>query len=79
MHTPPDLHGSIPTFIRITDGKVADVNLLDEIELEAGAFYVIDRGYIDFNPFSTVQLPKRGSFTKKSQASISEIYCGKWY
>jgi hypothetical protein len=48
MHTLLDLHGSIPTFIRITDGKVADVNVLDEIELEAGAFYVMDRGYIDF-------------------------------
>ena len=48
MHTLLDLHGSIPTFIRIPDGKVADVNVLDEIELEAGAFYVMDRGYIDF-------------------------------
>jgi hypothetical protein len=48
MHTLLDLHGSIPTFIRITDGKVHDVNVLDEIALEAGAFYVMDRGYIDF-------------------------------
>jgi hypothetical protein len=48
MHTLLDLRGSIPTFIHITDGKVADVNVLDEIELEAGAFYVMDRGYIDF-------------------------------
>jgi hypothetical protein len=48
MHTLLDLHGSIPTFIRITDGKVHDVNLLDEIFPEAGAFYVMDRGYIDF-------------------------------
>src|SRR3989475_11755933 len=48
MHTLLDLHGNIPTFIRITDGKVHDVNILDEIMLEAGAFYVMDRGYIDF-------------------------------
>ena len=48
MHTLLDLHGSIPTFIRITNGKVHDVNVLDEIALEAGAFYVMDRGYIDF-------------------------------
>ena len=48
MHTLLDLHGNIPTFIRITDGKVHDVNILDEIGPEAGAFYVMDRGYIDF-------------------------------
>ena len=48
MHTLLDLHGNIPTFIRITDGKVHDVNILDEILAEAGAFYVMDRGYVDF-------------------------------
>src|SRR5919109_4356757 len=48
MHTLLDLHGNIPTFISITDGKVHDVNILDEILPEAGAFYVMDRGYIDF-------------------------------
>jgi hypothetical protein len=48
MHTLLDLHGNIPTFIRITDGKVHDVNILDEIFPETGAFYVMDRGYIDF-------------------------------
>ena len=48
MHTLLDLHGNIPTFISITDGKVHDVNILDEILLEAGAFYVMDRGYVDF-------------------------------
>ena len=45
MHTLLDLHGNIPTFIRVTSG---DVNILDEIMPEAGAFYVMDRGYIDF-------------------------------
>src|SRR3974390_2049701 len=48
MHTLLDLHGNIPTFIRVTDGKVHDVNILDEILPEAGAFYVMDRGYVDF-------------------------------
>src|ERR1700688_3238305 len=48
MHTLLDLHGNIPTFIRITDGKVHDVNILDEIMPEAGSFYVMDRAYIDF-------------------------------
>src|SRR5438128_7097903 len=48
MHTLLDLHGNIPTFIRVTDGKAHDVNILDEILPEAGAFYVMDRGYIDF-------------------------------
>jgi hypothetical protein len=48
MHTLLDLHGNIPTFIRITDGTVHDVNILDEIVPEPGAFYVMDRGYIDF-------------------------------
>src|SRR5947209_6095612 len=48
MHTLLDLHGNIPTFIRITDGRVHDVNILDEILPEAGAFYVMDRGYVDF-------------------------------
>jgi hypothetical protein len=48
MHTLLDLHGNIPTFIRVTDGKVHDVNILDEFLPEAGAFYVMDRGYVDF-------------------------------
>src|SRR6266705_798849 len=48
MHTLLDLRGNIPTFIGITDGKVHDVNMLDEIVPEAGAIYVMDRGYIDF-------------------------------
>ena len=47
IHTLLDLHGNIPTFIRVTSGDVHDVNLLDEIRPEPGAFYV-NRGYIDF-------------------------------
>ena len=48
MHTLLDLHGSIPTFIRITEGKTHDVNILDQLIPEAGSFYVMDRGYVDF-------------------------------
>jgi hypothetical protein len=48
MHTLLDLRGSIPTFMRVTDGSVHDVNVLDQILPEAGAFYVMDRGYVDF-------------------------------
>jgi hypothetical protein len=48
MHTLLDLHGNIPTFIRVTSGAVHDVNILDEIMPEAGDFYVMDRAYIDF-------------------------------
>jgi len=48
VHTLLDLRGSIPSFIRITDGKTHDVFFLDEVILDPGAFYVMDRGYIDF-------------------------------
>jgi transposase len=48
VHTLMDLKGSIPTFIRITGGKVHDVNILDELALEPGAIYIMDRGYLDF-------------------------------
>jgi hypothetical protein len=48
LHTLLDLRGNIPTFIRISDGKMHDVNVLDEIIPEPGSFYVMDRGYLDF-------------------------------
>ena len=48
LHTLMDLRGSIPCFIRITEGKRHDVNILDELVLEPAAFYIMDRGYIDF-------------------------------
>ena len=48
MHTLLELQGNIPTFIRITDGKTHDVNILDEFLPEPGAFYVMDRAYVDF-------------------------------
>ena len=48
LHTLLDLNGNIPTFIHISDGKLHDVNALDLIPMEPGAFYVMDRGYVDF-------------------------------
>ena len=48
LHTLLDLRGPIPTFVHISDGKLHDVNALDELPIEAGSFYVMDRGYLDF-------------------------------
>ena len=48
LHTLLDLHGNIPAFIRISDGKFHEVNILDELLPEAGAFYIMDRGFTDF-------------------------------
>lgn len=48
LHTLLDLRGAIPAFIHISDGKQHDVNVLDIVPLEPGAFYVMDRGYVDF-------------------------------
>lgn len=48
LHTMLDLRGSIPTFIQITDGKTHDVKMLDKITFEASAFYLMDKGYLDF-------------------------------
>lgn len=48
MHTLLDLRGAIPAFIHISDGKMHDVKVLDMLPIEAGAFYVMDRGYVDF-------------------------------
>jgi Transposase DDE domain/Domain of unknown function (DUF4372) len=48
VHTLLDLHGNIPTCVFISDGKLADVKILDQLVLEAGSFYVMDRGYVDF-------------------------------
>lgn len=48
LHTLVDLRGNIPCFIRITNGKTHDVNILDHLSIEPGSFYVMDRGYLDF-------------------------------
>jgi len=54
LHTLLDLRGNIPTFIHISDGKLHEVNTLDILPLEAGAFYVMDRGYLDFARLYTI-------------------------
>ena len=53
LHTLLDLRGNIPSFIKITDGKVHDVNILDELFPESGSFYIMDRAYIDFERLYT--------------------------
>jgi len=59
-HTLLDLRGSIPTFIKLTDGLSHDVNVLDDIDFEAGAFYIMDKGYTDFKRFHRIN--KCGAF-----------------
>ncbi|MFQ5626806.1 MAG: IS4 family transposase [Methyloligellaceae bacterium] len=54
LHTLLDLRGNIPTFIHISDGKLHDVNVLDILLPEPGAFYIMDRGYVDFERLFTL-------------------------
>jgi transposase len=54
LHTLLDLRGSIPSFIHISDGKLHDVNILDQMAFEAGSFYIMDRAYIDFARLHTL-------------------------
>jgi len=54
LHTLLDLRGSIPTFIQMTDGKTHDVRILDDLSLEPGAFYILDRGYLDYSRLYTL-------------------------
>ena len=60
LHTLLDLRGNIPSFIHISDGKMHDVNILDHLVPEAGAFYVMDRGYVDYGRLA--KLSDAGSF-----------------
>ena len=60
LHTLLDLRGNIPAFIHISDGKMHEVNILDQLLPEAGAFYVMDRGYLDFERL--FRLHAAGSF-----------------
>jgi len=59
-HTLLDLRGSIPTFIKLTDGLCHDVNVLDELDYEPGAFYVMDRGYVSYKRLFRIH--KSGAF-----------------
>ena len=60
LHTLLDLRGNIPSFIFISDGKMHDVNILDQLLPEAGAVYIVDRGYVDFERLA--RLDDAGSF-----------------
>jgi Domain of unknown function (DUF4372)/Transposase DDE domain len=60
LHTLLDLRGSIPSFVHISEGKLHDVNVLDLLIFEPGAFYVMDRGYLDFERLYL--LHKAGAF-----------------
>ena len=75
LHTLLDLRGSIPAFIHISDGKLHDVNVLDMLAFEAGAFYVMDRGYVDFERLYT--LHQAGAFfvtRAKSPMDARRVY-----
>lgn len=78
LHTLLDLRGNIPSFIRISDGKYHEVNVLDELITEPGAFYIMDRGYIDFERLG--RLSQSGSFfvtRAKSNLKVQRRYSHK--
>jgi transposase len=70
MHTLLDLRGSIPTFIEITDGLCHDVNVLDLIEIEPGAIYVMDMGYVDYKRLYTIH-QKKGFFVTRAKTNMA--------
>ena len=81
LHTLLDLRGNIPCFVRISHGKTADVTTLDHLPIEAGAFYMLDRGYVDFGRlyrFKTcsaffVTRAKRGlDFTRRARRAVDK-------
>jgi len=75
LHTLLDLRGAIPAFIHISDGKMHEVNVLDFLPIEAGAFYVMDRGYLDFTRL--YQLHQMGGFfvtRAKANTNARRIY-----
>lgn len=75
LHTLLDLRGSIPSFIAITHGKVHEVNILDELIPEAGAIYIMDRGYLDFERLYTLHQNSASFIVReKSNACLRRIY-----
>ena len=70
MHTLLDLRGNIPSFIAITDGKVHDVNILDMLMIEPGSFYIMDRGYIDFERLYHIH-KSQGFFVIRGKSNLS--------
>ncbi len=75
LHTLLDIRTSIPTFIHITSGKVHDVNILDLISIETSAFYIIDKGYIDFERLFTLKNKNAYFITRaKKNLACQRIY-----
>jgi transposase len=75
MHTLLDLRGNIPSFIHVSDGKLHDVHALDLLNLEAGAIYVMDRGYVDFARLHTLHLVGAFFVTRaKSNMVFHRVY-----
>jgi IS4 transposase len=75
MHTLIDIHGSIPVFIHVSDGKMHDVNILDILEPEPGAIYLMDRGYIDFERLHNITSNKAFFVTlAKSNMQYRRLY-----
>ncbi|CAH1091573.1 transposase [Candidatus Nitrotoga sp. 1052] len=75
MHTLLDLRGNIPSFIHISDGKLGDVNMLDILVLEAGAIYIMDRGYLDFARLYVLHQAQAFFVTRaKSNTRLKRVY-----
>jgi hypothetical protein len=82
LHTLLDLRGNIPSFIHITDGKTHEVNVLDDLVFEAGAFYLMDRGYLDFarlfvihqaKAFFVTRAKRNTQFTRRYSHSVDRV------
>ncbi len=69
LHTLLDLHGNIPSFIFISDGKMHAVNILDHLVPEPGAFYVMDRGYVDFERLAKLD-SARSFFVTRAKSNM---------
>jgi hypothetical protein len=75
MHTLLDLHGNIPSFIWITSGAVHDVNILDSLPVEAGAYYLLDRGYLDYSRLYSIHTSQAFFITRtKSNFQFRRLY-----
>ena len=75
MHTLMDLRGNIPSFIHVSDGKLHDVHALDLLLPEAGAIYVMDRGYVDFARLHRLHLAGAFFITRaKSNMNAHRVY-----
>ena len=74
LHTLLDLRGAIPSFIHISDGKLHDVNVLDLMIAEPGAFYVMDRGYLDFERLYACISRKLLRYPRQTQLQFKRVY-----